>query len=262
MFGWFRKKAPKLSPRIKTAEKLLGPVALAVAIVECVSEHAAAVKAGKVDFPAHRRKGSNVKAIWIDLRLEAMRPMFGFGQADLMMLSNMTRQAELLAAFVDERPHLEFPQPRGQPVADTWQGVWQVYRYLDAVGSEVMDRETNRAALKARRCNIISAFTAEATQLRDRWAAFENAVKTGSGPRPEMPPTVIEVFWADVTAKTKSIALSTIFGPHYEGGIAYRLKLVEEQATDAQVAKLRATIGRILAAKMPEDIREARKSRK
>lgn len=187
--------------------------------------------------------------------MEAMQPMFGFGQADLMMLADVRKQAELLTAFVDERPHLEFPQPRGQPIADTWQGVWQIYRYLDAVGSEVMDRETDRASLKIRNRDIISNLTTAAATLRGQWTAHESAVKTGSGPLPEMPLTAIEVLWADVTAKTKSIALSSIFGPSYESGIAHMLKLIEEKGTKKEVTMIKASIDRVLAAKEPENIR-------
>ena len=66
------------------------------------------------------------------------------------MLAGGRRQLELLNCFLDQRPHFEFPQPRGEPVADTLQAVFQAYRYLSEVGSEVLDRETDRMALKAK----------------------------------------------------------------------------------------------------------------
>lgn len=44
---------------------------------------------------------------------------------------------ELLACFLDDRAHLEMPQPRGAVRPDTIQGMFQVYLYLDAAGKTV-----------------------------------------------------------------------------------------------------------------------------
>jgi len=255
MFGWFKKK-PELSPETEgLADTLFGAQALAIAIAECVRDHFLAVKDGRIDYPAHRRRGSNVEAIWTDVRMEAMQKMFGFGQSDPMMLANMPQQSALLASFLNERPHLEFPQPRGQPVADTLQGVWQIYVYLDAVGSEVMDRETDRASLKAQGRDITSSFTSDAIALLKQWAEFEKELRTKSGPLPQRPQTIIEILWKDVTAKTKSIALSVIFGPYYENGMNHMLKTLEGRATTAEIAAVKATLDRVREANQPEDIR-------
>lgn len=256
MFGWFKKKPPELSPEMKAlADKMFGPKALAVAIAQTVRDYTKAVKAGRVEHPAHRRKSPNVEAVWSDVRLEALHKMFGFGQADLMMLADFRRQAELFVSFIDERPHLEFPQPRGQSVADTLQAVWQAYLYLDAVGAEVMDSATDRVALKLKGRDILSDFTAQARELRDLWASYERAVRGGTAPLPDMPRTMIDLLWADVTAKTKSIALSKVFGPSPEEGIEFMLKTVAEHGTESDVARIRARIDRLRAARQPEEIR-------
>ncbi len=151
-------------------------MALVVAVAESVRDYEAAVEANRVECPAHRRKSSSVEAIWTDVRLEAMRAVFGFGQADLMMLADIRQQRRLLDSFVNERPHLRFPQPTGESIADTWQGVWQIYRYLDAVGSEVMDPETDRSSLRSHGGDILKAFTDRALKLHDEWSAFERAI--------------------------------------------------------------------------------------
>lgn len=255
MFGWFRKKAPALTPEMKAlADKLIGPQALAVAIAESVRDYFVAVEAGRLEFPAHRRKSRNVEMLWCDVRLEALNSMFGFGLADLMMMADIRRQVALFTAFVDERPHLEFPQPRGEPLADTLQAVWQTYRYLDAVGTEVADQSTDRFALKARGQDIISDFTAQTNELRDLWITYDGIVLKGKGPLPEMPRTMIDLFWADVTIKTKSIALSTVFGPYPEAGIEQMLSLIAKRGTEKDIAMVRESIERVRVASQPEDI--------
>ena len=101
--------------------------------------------------------------------------MYRFGQCDLSLLADFRRQSELLAAFIDERPHLKSPQPRGQTVADTLQGVGQLYCYLDAVGSELADPATDRDDLKARGRDILSDFAqskpASCAASGTRWSA-------------------------------------------------------------------------------------------
>jgi hypothetical protein len=263
MFGWFKKKpAPKLSSELEVVTKrLLGPTALIVAIAESVRDYSSAVKEGRITYPAHRRKmgfsGSDVVDIWADLRIEAMQKMFGFGKADLMLLADPRRQLELLNSFLHERPHLEFPQPRGQTVPDTLQAIWQAYRYLDAVGSEVLDRETDRAQLKADGRDILTRLTAKASALRTLWAAHYNAIKAGIE-LPELPQTIFEILFEDITAKTKSIALSSVFGPDYESNMHYVEELVRSEGRKGDVGRLRTTMAMVLAAKDPDEVRGIR----
>src|SRR6266498_2919830 len=106
MFGWFKRKDRQLSPELMAlADKLIGAQALAVAIAESVRDYAIAIENRQIEFPAYRRKNSNVQTIWEDTRVEAMRAMFGFGLSDLSLLADLRRQAELFRVFVDGRPH-------------------------------------------------------------------------------------------------------------------------------------------------------------
>ncbi len=250
MLGWFKKRKPQeLPPELKAfSERFFGPQAQAVAITECVREYVDAVQAGKVKYPAHRRQGASVIDLWNDVRLEAFHKIFNFGKADLMLLADMRQQLALLSNFLDERPHFEMPQPRGELIADTLQGVWQVYIYLSTVGSELADNATDNHVLKLRGRDILSDFTEKATALRTQWQAFDRAVKGKGEALPDMPETIIAVLWADVTAKTKSIAMSKVFGPMHESGTRFMLSLVAKEGTEEEVAEVRA-------AKEPEDIR-------
>ena len=68
---------------------------------------------------------------------------------------------------------------------------------------------------------------------------------------PEIPATLIEALYDDVTAKAKSIAFSTVFGPSIENGIKHTETLVEERGGSA--AEARELIERIRAAKDPDE---------
>jgi hypothetical protein len=247
LWNWLKRKQRANDDLKALAEQLIGPQSLAVALAETVRDYTAAVQGGKLPYPAHRREGASVVEVWADLRIEALHKMFNFGQSDPFLLSDQRRQEELLACFLDDRAHLEMPQPRGAVIPDTIQGMFQVYLYLDAAGSEVADRETDRAGLKLEGRSVLDRIETECAALRARLAAFK--ADTGDG---IIPPTMIELLYEDVTAKAKSIALSAKFGPHYEVGI----KFVEEQLAmhGTGVAAFRASVTKVLAAKDPDHL--------
>lgn len=247
MWKWFKRKQRPADDLKALAERLLGPSALAAALAETVRDYAAAVKAGKLSYPAHRRKGASVVEIWADLRIEALHKLFNFGKSDPFLLSDPRHQADLLACFLNDRAHLEMPQPRGMVIPDTIQAMWQVYLYLDAAGSEVADRETDRTSLKLEGRSILDRIEAGCAELRERMAALRAGTGDGS-----IPPTMIELLYEDVTTKAKSIALSAKFGPHYEGGIRFVEDQLAKQGDD--LASFRATVARVLAAKDPDHL--------
>ncbi|AMX92749.1 MULTISPECIES: hypothetical protein [Mesorhizobium] len=246
MWNWLRKKSSQPDHELKAlAEQFVRPQSLAVALAASVRDYVNAVKAGKLSYPAHRREGASVVEIWADLRIEAIHKLFNFGQSDAFLFSDHRRQEELLACFLDERVHLEMPQPRGAGVPDTIQAMWQVYVYLSAAGSEVADRETDREGLKLKGRSILDRMESDCADARPRWGAFRTGVASST-----VPPTMIELLHADVTAKAKSIALSKVFGPYYEGGIKHMESLLAKQGSD--VAAFQASVERLLAAKDPD----------
>ena len=121
--------------------------------------------------------------------------------------------------------------------------MWQVYLYLGEVGSEVADRETDRGTLKVARRSILDLIAAEAVVLRSEWEAYAR------DPVPDIPRTFLEALYKDVTAKAKSIALSAVFGPHYEQTI----DRLEKRAAEMGGSNVRATLDRVLAAKDPDE---------
>ena len=248
MWNWLKKKPRQRDFQLEAlTEQLEAPQVLATALAETVDDYVSSVQAGKLSYPAHRREEASVVEIWAALRIEALHKLFNFGQSDPFILSDLRRQGELLSCFLDEQPHLEFPQPRGAVVPDTMQAMFQVYLYLDAVGSEVADRETDRTGLKLEGRSILDHIELQCAELRPRLAAF----RPGGGDR-ILPPTLIELLYADVTVKAKSIALSAKFGPHYESGIKFLENQVSKSGDDP--APFRAAVARVLAAKDPDHL--------
>ncbi|MER9614543.1 hypothetical protein [Mesorhizobium sp. M0207] len=221
-------------------------MALLLAIKQSTDEYAVSVRKGLSQFPAHRRKDSNVEAIWRDVISEVFVRMLEFGDSDLTILADFRRQPEVLARFLVDRPHLSMPQPNGDRLDQTLQAVWQGYLYLAKIGEETLDRETSRFDLSKRGKDIVSDLAQRAEVLR---ASASNPDASA------LPECFIEAVYEDVNRKAKSIALSAMFGPAYESGISHMVKLVTESGAQADVRTVEDSIRRIMNATTPDDIR-------
>lgn len=252
MWSWFKRNSlPRHSGFEELAKRCVAPQSLAVAIAGIVREHVDDIRTGRATYPAHERENAGAVEIWCDLRIEALHGLFNFGKSDIILLANQRRQPELLTCLLDERPHLEMPQPRGETVPDTIQALWQVYVYLDKVGSKVCDRETDRTTLKLAGRSILDDLTFQAQRLRSEWKDFEDALNSKEKPPLGKPRTLLDLLYEDVTAKTKSIALSAKFGPDYEANMTYIVARFSEKHGDA--SEVRATMDHLLSAKDPDE---------
>lgn len=250
MWGTFggKRRAQRNAPTV--LKELAEPSALLSALAEMLRIHVDDVHAGRVPYPIHRSNASLIE-VWRYLRLEAFQNIFNFGMSDPVLLCSHRDQVKLLSSFVLEKPHMELPQPRGETLPDTIQGMWQVYVYLGNVGSEVGDRETGEMELRLSGRSILDELTAEAWKLLDQWKTFERAVQERRV-LPRMPRTLIEPLFADVTRKAKSAAFSAVLGPSYERGIEHLVKLAAER--DDAASGVRAVIDRVLAANDPDQL--------
>ena len=84
---------------------------------------------------------------------------------------------------------------------------------------------------------------------------------TSGAPVPDMPSTLMDVLWQDVTTKTKSIALSCVFGPLHEEGMTHALQTITKLSGEDGAAVMRGYIERMRAAREPEDIRDPARPR-
>ena len=117
------------------------------------------------------------------------------------------------------------------------------------------DSATVSHVLKKRGRDILSDFTEKASTLRARWQAFDRAMKGKDQMLPDMPETIIAILWADVTIKTKSIAMSKVFGPMHESGMRNLLEIVSKKSPKEEVKELEALFARLKVATDPGDIR-------
>lgn len=253
MFGWFKNKKSEADEK-EAIRRLMAPIieaqSTAVAIAQTAAEHMKQVSAGAISAPAVNWKGQgkNVQRVWSATRLETVSHAFNFGQSSLMLLADLKHQHVLIDAWLDRRPQFEFPQPRGEPTADTLQGVWQCYVYLSKLGDVTMDRETYSGDLKRRGTSIEAGFTERLIALRDPWWLYANETTRTDPAR--MPRFLIHEFWEDITLKSKSLAMSSVFGPSIEAGIANLEELIGNDP--AGLAALRQSVARLKAATDPD----------
>ncbi|MES2095496.1 MAG: hypothetical protein V4459_01935 [Pseudomonadota bacterium] len=192
--------------------------------------------------------------------MEAFAQMYNFGRADLMLLADLRYQTEVFDSFLVDRPYLAVVQPRGEPVADTIQAVWRTYMYLSRVGSEVGDQTTDREYLRLKSLQILDRLNSDASKLQPQWNAFR-AKKSGiwSRQRRSIPEAFfLNILYDDITAKTKSIALTAKFGPNQAAGMKWlREQVLKGNPSESELANFDATIQRVLNAKIPEEARAA-----
>jgi len=264
IFSWLKKKKTPRSEEIPgVLKQFMEPMALATVLAETISNYAGAVKAGKVSSPAYERKGDSVVGIWSDTRIEALHHLWGYGASDAMLLAEHRQQKKLLNEFFEGKPQFEFPhQPSYDPIHDTLQALFQVYLFLSKAGTAVADKDTDSTSLKLANKNIFNEFEEQAKTLKVSWNAFEKALNN-SIDLPTMPSTLLELLYKDVTKKSKGIALSAQFGPNYEAGIQYLVKIVEKQMKEQgssehsikeEIQKIQNMMMKVLEADDPDHV--------
>jgi|GEM_PF-3447632 len=249
MFGLFKSKPKTIPPEWQGfADRFLGPMAMATALANVAAGHAARIKAGEVAYPAHKEAGAPVIRIWHSLRLESCIPAIRFGEGALADLADIRTQREVLAALVENRAHLVFPQPSGSAFDQSIQGMFQVYEHLSNVGTDVCDPLTDRQTLRYQKRHILTDLETAAAALHREWSEPLGT----DGRSVELPRTLFDLFFADLNAKTKSIAFATVFGPYIEKEMAATIAEVREHDGDAAAAHLEKVLTAIWAADNPD----------
>jgi hypothetical protein len=218
-------------------------IGLQTAILTYATEYWAAVRAGKVKCPAIERKHADpdfgVHPIWRDTRTEALSELWNSGQYEGHLLGNLMRsdiQADLMGHVIAELAGIETGKPVNEAHAVNVRAVQRVYRYLSHAGSEVCDPLTDRCTLECADKKIFDDLVSHASRARGVWARlltdFEGAKREAGG----SPPTLLEIVFSDVTAKSKSIAMSATLGPNYEANLMRLLQgKMDRQKIDAQL---------------------------
>lgn len=256
MFKLFRKTAPRsLSPELNAAfERTTRGLVLASALTDVVARHARAIKAGKAPFPVLDSPRVTTLQRWHHLRLEACLGAVHYGEGSILDLGDYGKQEVALSELLDRRAHLDFPQPSGSPIAQSIQGLWQAYLYLGAAGAKVGDHTTDRFLLGKR--SITDDLELEAAKAQEWWRAQDGHPANAASARVDLPPTLFEIFFADLNRKTKSIVLSMLLGPDQAKGESWFIEEMRATHGESGVAELRNFLALIGEAENPDQALE------
>ena len=269
MFRWLTKKKqpPQESIIPKMVEQSLRSMSRVAALSEIVVEYLKDIKDGRIAFPAHKRllhkqKNASVLEIWRDTRLEALHYLFIYGCSQASLLATQTKQNLLLDYYFEKKPHLEFPyQPSSDRIHDTWQAVFKAYLYLDETGEWTEEREDiQNVNLFTKKKPIFDEFERDIKRLHVQWSEFDSAIRS-SNSLPPAPDTIFDILYKDITKKSKTVALSAMFGHDHMAMIKkmeqhtrelFREQGKSEEYIEEQIRITQKTTQKILSARDPD----------
>ena len=110
MFGWMKPKELS-APAALTLSDLVEPTAMLSALELSVREYLKQTDEGLLVYPAAKRRlndaDGNIRAVWEHTRLEACRYLIMLPRPDIELLIGPARQAEMIDAFLRQKPHEE-----------------------------------------------------------------------------------------------------------------------------------------------------------
>ena len=199
------------------------------------------VRTLKLVLPAVRRKEDTVIEIWDATRFEAIANLWatpGFEQALIADTKKHGKQNQAIFRIdftVDYRKD-------ASASGGTCLGIRHVYDYLSAVGDEIFDPQTAPSKLKAHGRRISDQFVQQVRAVEAEWDRFHFEQASGREIQ-NVPQTIFQILWADVTRLSKSIAICAKFGPNYQSGVQYRRVLAKNRPEELKrIAELERTI--------------------
>jgi len=205
-FGWTRVKKP-LDDAAFDFGGLTDPSAFLATLDKAVPRYLDLVDNGALLYPACKRKpadaNGDVRAIWEHTRLEAMRYLPMVPRQDPPLLINPERQAEMIDAFLRQRPHentiIDFT---GTAIEDYGIAIYAGLNWLNHCGTlSGADPQKFSGTLRSfRRVMVIAR----------QWWAIEGAAERcrqmlQAGQRP---PLVFFLLWAECTNLAREIAIA------------------------------------------------------
>lgn len=245
MFRFLRRKPKGVPSELKAVfDRFLGGTAMAMALAEVVAEHAENIRSGAAPFPVLKADGVPSVQFWYHLRLEVCLGAVRFGDGSLFELADVGKQRQVFSEFLDEKAHLAFPQPTGNLISQSVQGMWQAYLQLGEAGAAVADPETDRFLLGGANKTILTDLEREASRSR-RWF-------TEPSDEP-MPQTLFGLFFDDLNRKTKSIAMSRLLGPYQLNASTEAIEDVRKTHGEKRAEEMQMLIAAIASSNNPDE---------
>lgn len=239
MLNFLRRRSKKESK--STIGRLMEAPAAANKIKLRKERYLDRVKTLQLVLPAVRRKEDSVIQIWDSTRFEAIANLWatpGFEQA---LIADTKKHGKRNQAIFRIDFTADYRQDSSE-IGRTCLGIRYVYDYLAAVGEEVFDPQTAQSKLKTHGKRISDQFVQQVRSIEAEWDRF-HFDQAGGREIQNVPQTIFQILWADVTRLSKSIAICAKFGPNYQSGVQYRRVLAKNRPEELKrITELERTI--------------------
>lgn len=213
LFDWLQSKRQLFrSPAAKQPPGgLVQPDALLEDLRQRVPRYLAEVDQAKLIYPACKRTLSDadgdVGAVWDHTRLEAMQYVMAVPGHEFWLLSDASRQIEMIDGYLFQRPH-------GDTVIDFTGTATADFAIATLAGLNWLTHCAQLAGVPlSQQTGTIRNFRKLVT-LAQRWWLTEGAVERCAQmlANGEQPPLMLNLIWSEYTRLAKQIAAAAIFG--------------------------------------------------
>ena len=214
MLGWIKSKGPS-RPAAPNLSDLVEPTALLSSLEQSVYKYLKQTDEGLLVYPAAKRSlndvDGNVRAVWEHTRLEACRYLIMVPRRDVELLIGAARQAEMIDAFLRQKPHEETVVDfSGLPTEDYSVAIGAGLNWLGhcAILARVAPDKYKRTRRDFRHLAV----------LAQQWWGLD-----GSEARchqmlanQDFPPLMFFLVWQTFTRLAKEIAIASIYGSSFD----------------------------------------------
>jgi hypothetical protein len=212
LFDWHPKNMLRaLKPSDNPKGVRFGPAAILEDLSERVPRYLNDVDQGKLIYPACRRALSDangdVRSVWDDTRLEAMRYVMMVPGRELDLLSRPARQMEMIDAYLFQRAHAE-------TVIDFTGTASTDFAIAILAGLNWLTHCAHLASVPpAQQTGTIRNFRKIVT-VAQKWWLTEGATERCDQliANRQQPPLMLYLVWSEYTRLAKQIAAAAVFG--------------------------------------------------
>ena len=212
MFDWHPRKMPReLKPSANPKGVRFGPAAILEDLSERVPRYLNDVDQGKLIYPACRRALSDangdVRSVWDDTRLEAMRYVMVVPGHEFDLLSSPARQMEMIDAYLFQRAHAE-------TVIDFTGTASTDFAIAILAGLNWLTHCAHLASVPpAQQTGTIRNFR-KIVSVAQQWWLTEGATERCDQliSNKHQPPLMLYLVWSEYTRLAKQIAAAAVFG--------------------------------------------------
>ncbi|MGY3621234.1 hypothetical protein [Bradyrhizobium sp. USDA 10063] len=212
LFGWGREV-----PSEEVLDARAGADALLQGLDKVVATYLEKADRGDLVYPACKRKPDDVsgtpREIWRHTRLEGMRYLTMIPGRDSALLTEPSRQAEMIDGFLRQQPHedtvIDFT---GRAVDDVAIAIIAGLNWLNHCA---LLARVDRAKASGTLRNFRKVVT-----VAQQWWGMEGAEARCRGMQQarELPPLMLNLVWLECTHLAKDITAAAVFDPAGEAG--------------------------------------------